>query len=122
MKTQRPLQIFFLIVMLFSPVGGAPYAYAATNPSGHADAIVTTRELSIWDATYVGYVNASAYEKWQFALTEDTNFSITVTPAGGDLVALLILLDANGNELTRATGSLNSVQKAGNYFIQVQPQ
>jgi hypothetical protein len=35
---------------------------------------------------------------------------------------LILLLDANGNELTRATNTLTSSQPAGNYFVQIQPQ
>jgi len=38
------------------------------------------------------------------------------------LIPLLIMLDANGNEITRGAGTLTSTQPAGNYFVQVQPQ
>jgi hypothetical protein len=117
MKSKRLFQMFVLLVMLFSTVGSSQPARAET-----ADPIIINRELSFWDATYVGYVNDSLYEKWQFTFTATHTFTVTVTPVTGDLVPLLILLNGSGGEITRGTGTLTSTQSPGNYFIQVQPQ
>ena len=116
MKSKRLLQLFVLIVMLFSTVGSSQSVGAETT-----DPIIVNRELSFWDATYVGYVNDSLYEKWQFSFTTTHTFTVTVTPVGGDLVPLLILLNGSGGELARGTGTLTSTQSVGTYFIQVQP-
>src|SRR5215211_3478075 len=103
--------------MLCSAVGSSQPVRAET-----ADPVIINRDLSFWDATYVGYVNDSLYEKWQFSFTATHTFTVTVTPVAGDLVPLLILLNGSGSELTRGTGTLTSTQSAGNYSIQVQPQ
>ena len=47
---------------------------------------------------------------------------MTASPTSGDLTPLLLLLDANGNEISRATGALTSTQPIGSYYIQVQPE
>ncbi len=117
MQSKRLFQVFVLLVMLFSPIGSVQPVRANTD-----DPIIITHNLSFWEATFVGYVNASIYEKWQFVFDASHNFVVTVTPISGDLVPLLILLNANGNELARGTGSLTSTQPAGNYSIQVQPE
>ncbi len=114
MKSKRLFQILIVFAMLFSSVG-----------SVHAqplDAIVIPRDLSVWNATYIGFVSDSIYEKWQFAFDASHNFVITVTPITGDLVPLLTLLDGAGNPLASGTGSITSTQPAGNYAVQVQPQ
>jgi hypothetical protein len=117
MKSKRLFQIFVLLVMLVSMVGSSQPVRAEA-----ADPVIINRDLSFWDATYFGYVNASLYEKWQFSFTATHTFTVTVTPLSGDLVPLLILLNGSGSELTRATGTLNSTQSAGSYSIQVQPE
>jgi hypothetical protein len=117
MKSKRLFQIFVLLVMLVSMVGSSQPVRAEA-----ADPVIINRDLSFWDATYFGYVNASLYEKWQFSFTATHTFIVTVTPLSGDLVPLLILLNGSGSELTRATGTLNSTQSAGSYSIQVQPE
>ena len=117
MKSKSLFQIFVLLVMLLSMVGSSQSAKAEA-----ADPIIINRELSFWDATYVGMVNGSLYEKWQFEFTTSHTFTITVTPVAGDLVPLLILMNSSNTELTRGTGSLTSTQSAGTYFIQVQPE
>jgi hypothetical protein len=117
MKPKRSFQIFVLLVMLFSMIGSSQPVQAAT-----ADPVIINRDLSFWDATYFGYVNASLYENWQFSFTATHTFTVTVTPLAGDLVPLLILLNGSGSELTRATGTLTSTQSAGSYSIQVQPE
>jgi len=75
-----------------------------------------------WDTTYTGTVDTFRYERWSLTLTEQHKFTLTATPTTTGLVPLILLLDANGNELTRATNTLTSSQPAGNYFVQIQPQ
>jgi hypothetical protein len=116
MQSKRLFQIFVLLVMLFTTVGSSRSVKAQT-----ADPVIINRDLSFWDATYVGYVNESLYEKWQFSFTATHTFTVTVTPVSGDLVPLLILLDGSGGEITRGTSTLTSTQSAGNYSIQIQP-
>jgi hypothetical protein len=69
-------------------------------------------------------VSDSFHEKWHFDFTATHTFVVTVTPITGtsDLVPLLILQDANGNELTQGTSTLTSTQPAGSYALQIQPQ
>jgi len=122
MKSKHIFQILVLLVMLFSPIGSVQHVRATADSAVQLDPIVVPRSLSYWDATYIGFVSSSIYEKWGFQFTESHNFVVTVTPISGDLVPLLILLDANGSEITRDTGSLTSTQPAGTYSIQVQPQ
>ncbi|MBT7075172.1 MAG: M23 family metallopeptidase, partial [Anaerolineae bacterium] len=75
-----------------------------------------------WDITYTGSLDQYRYEKWHFVLTDLTSFSITTTPATDGLLPMIILFDANGNEITRGTEFLTSTQPAGDYFIQIQPE
>ena len=83
---------------------------------------IVLREQITWDILYDGSIDTYRYERWPFTLTETQSFSLTATPTTSGLVPLLLLLDANGNEIARGTGTLNSTQPAGNYFVQVQPQ
>jgi hypothetical protein len=122
MKSKRFFQIFVLFVLLLSPFGGSQHASASTGSVDQLDAMIINRNLSFWDATYFGFVNADIYENWRFEFTTSHNFVVTVTPISGDLVPLLILLDGSGNELSRSVRSLTSTQSAGNYSIQVQPE
>jgi len=117
MKSKRPFQIFILFVLLLSTFGSSQPAKAQTN-----DPIIIPRNLSIWDATFIGFVSSSIYEQWQLELTESHNFTVSVNTVAGDLVPLLILQDSNGTEITRATGALTSTQSAGSYSVQVQPE
>ncbi len=117
MRSKRLFQIFVLFMLLLSMVGSSQPVKAQTN-----DPIIITRNLSIWDATFIGFVSSSIYEQWHFDFTESHNFTVTANTVAGDLVPLLILQDSNGSELTRGTGSLTSTQSAGNYSIQVQPE
>ena len=120
MKSKHLLQIFVLLAVLFSAVGSAQSVQAKPDMQT-PDPVVIVRELTFWDATYTGYVDASRYEKWPFVLDATYNFTITVTPTSGDLAPLLILMDGNGTEITNATGTLSSTQPAGNYSVQIQP-
>jgi hypothetical protein len=117
MKSKRLVQIFILLVMLFSAIGGSQPVQAET-----ADPVIVNRDLSFWDATYFGYVSASLYENWQFSFTAAHTFTVTVTPLAGDLVPLLLLLNGSGGELARGIGTLTSTQSTGSYSIQVQPE
>ncbi len=117
MKSKYLFQTFVLIAVLLGTIGGIQPAYAQ-----EPDPNIIVRELTYWDATYTGYVDATRFEKWPFVFDGDYEFSVTVTPISGDLVPIVILLDSNGNELTRGTGALTSTQAAGNYFVQIQPE
>ena len=75
-----------------------------------------------WDTTYTGNVDTFRYERWSLTLTEGHKFKLTVTPTTNGLTPLILLLDANGNELARGNDTLISTQPAGNYFVQIQPQ
>ncbi|HEX9387933.1 MAG TPA: cohesin domain-containing protein [Anaerolineales bacterium] len=119
MKSKRLFQIFILLTLLLSPFSSVS---ANTGSVDRLDAIVIPRDLSIWNATYLGFVSDSIYENWQFTFDASHHFVVTVTTVTGDLVPLLTLMDSNGNEITHATGSLTSTQPAGDYSIQVQPQ
>ena len=119
MKSKRLFQIFVLLALLLSPLGMSQPARASSNV---LDAEIIDRDLDFWDATYIGFVSATMYEKWHFEFTESHNFVIAVSTVTGDLVPLLILQDAGGNEITRSTNSVTSTQPAGNYSVQVQPE
>ncbi len=83
---------------------------------------IVSRESLTWDTVYTGSIDGSRYEQWSLTLTETTRFTVTATPTTSGLVPLLVLLDANGNELARGVGTLTSTQPAGSYIVQVQPQ
>jgi hypothetical protein len=123
MKSKRLIQLIIVFVLMFSTVGSSQSALASSNSSVQADAMVINRNLNFWDATYIGFVNDTLHEKWHFDFTATHTFVVTVTPITGtsDLVPLLILQDANGNELTRGTSTLTSTQPAGGYSLQIQP-
>jgi len=82
---------------------------------------IVLREPITWDIVYTGTVDTYRYERWPFTLTQTETFTLTATPTTSGLVPLMLLLDADGNEIARGTGTLNSTQPAGNYFVQVQP-
>jgi hypothetical protein len=115
MKSKRLLQILVSLVMLFSLVGSVQPVSASTGPAPDLDAVVFDRNLNYWDANYFGFISSSIYENWRFEFTTSHNFVVTVTKVTGDVVPMVILLDATGNELGRGTGSLTSTQPAGSY-------
>ena len=121
MKVKRIFQFFVLFVLLLSPFGTSQPVYASTGAVDQQEPMVINRSLSVWDATYFGFVSSSVYEKWQFEFTASHNFTVTISPITGDLVPLLILQNASGSELARGVRSLTSTQPAGSYFLQVQP-
>ena len=75
-----------------------------------------------WDTVQTGSVDTYRYERWSLAFSELTKFTVTATPTTANLIPMLVLLDANANEIARGSGVLTSTQSAGNYFVQVQPQ
>jgi len=79
------------------------------------------RDLTYWDATYAGYVDANRIEKWPLLFTEAEDFSVTAEPSGAGLTTVVILTDSSGTEITRGDGSLTSSQPAGSYFVLVEP-
>lgn len=120
MKTKRLFQLFIVLVLMFSSVGNVQAnSERALAPQ---DAIVVSRDLSVWNATYIGFVSDTIYEKWQFSFSQSHNFVLRASTVTGDLLPLLILLDGSGSEITRGTGSITSTQPAGNYSVQIQPQ
>jgi len=117
MKTKHLFQILVLLAVLFSTTGFSQPAFAQ-----EADPVVVIRELTYWDATYTGNVDANRFEKWPFVFNESHDFTVTVTPTSGDLAPWLILMDVDGNEMTSGPGFVSSSQPAGSYFVQVQPE
>lgn len=119
MKFKRLFQVLVVFTLIFNSFGVS----ASTNSSRTvSDAMVINRNLNVWDATYIGFVSASIYEKWHLELTEAHDFTVSISTVTGDLVPLLTLQDANGVEITRGIGSLTTSQPAGSYFIQTQPE
>ncbi len=105
MKFKRLFQILTLLTSVFSSFG---VSASSNTTSSVTDAIVINRNLNIWDATYIGFVSSSIFEKWSLDLTEAHDFVVSVSPLTGDLVPLLILQDSNGNEIARGTGTLTT--------------
>jgi len=115
-KFKTLFQVIVVFVMLFGVMANYQYAQAQTP------AVVVVRDLTYWDATYTGYVDANRYEKWPLIFTEAEDFSVTAAPAADGLTTLVILQDAGGVELARGSGSLTSSQPAGSYYVQIQPE
>ncbi|MCS6993243.1 MAG: peptidoglycan DD-metalloendopeptidase family protein [Anaerolineales bacterium] len=87
------------------------------------DLLILLRQPIAWNTLYDGSVDELLYERWPLELNTSTTFTVTVTPQTNGLSLLILLLDGNGNELTRSTtGSLKTTQPAGSYFVQIQPQ
>jgi len=123
MKSKRLFQIIVLLTLIISSFGGGQHVSASANSlSVPTDAMIINRNLDIWDATYIGYVSTSVFEKWRLELTEAHSFVVSVSTLTGDLVPLLVLQDSSGNELAHGTGSLTTSQPAGSYYIQTQPE
>jgi len=117
MKFKQFLQALVIVVVLFAAIGSFQGAQAQGS-----DPVVVVRDLTYWDATYTGYVDASRVEKWPVIFDQQEDFSVTAAPSGDGLTTTVILLDESGTEITRASGVLTSSQPAGNYFVQVEPE
>ena len=114
-KFKTLFQVLVVAVMLFGAAGSYQSAQAQTP------AVVVIRDLTYWDATYTGYVDANRYEEWPVVFTETEDFTVTATPSGGELTTLVILKDESGTELASGSGTVSGSQPAGNYSVQVQP-
>jgi murein DD-endopeptidase MepM/ murein hydrolase activator NlpD len=86
------------------------------------DLQIVLRGPITWDVVYTGSVDTYRYERWSLTLDEMNKFTLTATPVSSGLVPQISLLDANGTEIARGTGTLTSTQPAGSYFVQIQPQ
>jgi hypothetical protein len=117
MKLKHVLQVLVVAAVLLGAMGGSSAAYAQGE-----EPVVVVRDLTYWDATYTGYVDASRVEKWPVIFAETENFKVTATPSGEGLTTRIVLLDSSGAEITSASGVLTSSQPAGNYFVQVEPE
>ncbi len=83
---------------------------------------IAWRDSIVWDTLYVGSVDAYRYERWTLPLSETTKFTVITNPVTSGLIPIIALLDSNGNEITRGTGTLTTTQPAGTYFVQIQAQ
>ena len=116
MKLQHLFRTLVLLVMLVGAV-----AIALPVGAQEGTVVVVVRELTYWDATFSGQVDALRYEQWPFVLNESRSFLVTATPVAEGLTPLILLLDGSGTELARGTGTLTSSQPAGNFSVQIQP-
>ena len=80
------------------------------------------RGILDWDRTYLGSVDPYRNERWSLLLVEDAQFDIFVSPSSIGLVPVIVLLDENGNEITRANGTLSSTQPAGFYYVEIRSE
>lgn len=83
---------------------------------------IALRDPIVWDTLYTGTLDAYRYERWPLTLTGTQTFTATATGTTPGLVPVIVLLDANGNEIARGTGTLTTTQPAGNYYVQIQPE
>ncbi len=81
---------------------------------------IANRGPLTWDVLSVGTIDPYRHERWSLVLTEQTDFHVTVNTITPGLAAAIVLLDSNGNEITRANGVLNSTQPPGTYYVQIQ--
>src|SRR5690606_36663032 len=81
---------------------------------------IVSRGLLNWDTNENGTIDPYHYERWTLPLTEQTEFTVTLTTPTTGSVPVIVLLNYAGAEITRASGVLNTTQPAGNYFIHIQ--
>jgi len=117
MKFKHIMQVLVIIAVLLVALGSSQGAFAQTE-----DPVVVVRDLTYWDATYTGYVDANRFEKWPVVFTQAEDFKVTAAPTGDGLTTLIRLLDEGGTELASGSGTLTSSQPAGNYFVLVEPE
>lgn len=122
MRFKYLFRSFVLIAMLLGVMGGSQQVQARAGSENVRAVEIIMRSLTYWDAVYSGNVNSNRYEKWPLSFADSHIFSVSASPTNGNLTPLLLLLDVNGNELSRSVGTLTSSQPAGNYYVQVQPE
>jgi len=83
---------------------------------------IALREPLTWNTVYTGSLDAYRYERWPLTLTESQTFTVNAMASTPGLIPVIVLQDANGNEIARGTGSLTSTQPVGTYYVQVQPE
>jgi hypothetical protein len=81
---------------------------------------IAPRGFIEWDTPYTGSVDPFRYERWSLIIIGDTKFEVKATPKIVGLVPVIVLLDAEGNEIERASGTLNTIQPTGFYYVQIQ--
>ncbi len=118
MKPTRLLHAVLLLAFLISILGLSQPAVAQTAADG---VVITVRQLTYWQGSFVGNVDATHFERWPFTLDQPQQFAVNAVPVMSDLTPLILLLNADGNELARGTGSLTTSQPAGDYAVQIQP-
>ncbi|MBL8062320.1 MAG: peptidoglycan DD-metalloendopeptidase family protein [Anaerolineales bacterium] len=83
---------------------------------------VVSRGFISWDTQYTGSVDAYRHERWSLVIIDETTFEVNVTPKSVGLVPVIVLLDADGNEIERASGKLRTTQPTGFYYVQIQSE
>jgi murein DD-endopeptidase MepM/ murein hydrolase activator NlpD len=81
---------------------------------------IVPRGLLNWDTNVNGTIDPYRYERWTLPLSEQTEFTVTLTTSTTGLVPVIVLLNDSGIEITRASGVLTTTQPAGTYYIQIQ--
>ena len=81
---------------------------------------IVSRGVLNWDTTVNGSVDPYRYERWTLPLSEQTEFTVTLTTPTTGLTPVIVLLNDSGIEITRASGVLTTTQPAGTYYIQIQ--
>lgn len=117
MRFKHVLQVLVIAAVLLAAMGNFQGARAQAE-----EPVVVVRDLTYWDATYTGYVDANRFEKWPVVFSQAEDFSVTAAPTGDGLTTLIVLLDEGGTELASASGKLTSSQPAGNYFVRIEPE
>jgi len=77
------------------------------------------RGILDWNTNYIGSVDPYRNERWSLMLVEAAQFEINVNPSAIGLVPVIVLLDENGNEITRASGKLSTTMPAGFYYVEI---
>lgn len=86
------------------------------------DLQIANRGILDWNINYEGNVDAYRQERWSLMLVDVAKFEINVSPKAIGLVPVIVLLDASGNEITRASGTLSTTQPAGFYYVDVRSE
>ena len=83
---------------------------------------IVSRGFIQWDALYSGTVDPYRHERWSLILAEQTTFNITVNPTSNGLVPVIVLLNGDGTEIARGSGTLHTTQPLGFYSVQIQSE